>query len=151
MSGEDRMGLLQFLRSVAPEPLPDDLNTETDERVILDRLAQLDGSDAWVAGLREHLGWVGQAIERLNDGAPLHAYAATQPLIGLLDDMAERAADLGLCGGLVQFVLNQRDDLEPPVSELLTDALRDAAAAAAEAWARVDQARCLLSSIEGKG
>lgn len=40
-------------------------------------------------------------------------------------------------------------DLEPAERGLLEQAIRDAAAAGAQAWARVDQVQILLSSIDG--
>ena len=153
MSAPDRnepmFEMLQFLRSVSPEPLPDDLTDELDEAAIVTRLQQLgEADDAWIAHAREHEGWIGHVFERLNGNALEHAYRLTQAASGLFDELAEKATDLGLWAALARLALDDRTDLELAERELFEDALRDAAAAGARAWARIDQARCLLAPID---
>jgi hypothetical protein len=146
---EPSLDVRRFLRSAAGDSWPAELTDELDEAKIVERLHQLHGSDdTWIASLREQEGWVGDALARLVGRELEQAHRLMQPFGRLLDELAEEAADLGLLGALAEFVLDRRD-LEPADRGLLKAALRDAAAAAAQAWARIDQARCLLATIDG--
>jgi hypothetical protein len=148
-------GVLRFLRSLEADRWPADLDEElTNPAAVLERLRSLGvaDDDAWIARTLEREQWIGHVLRCLNDGAVDHETSpGTSPLGVLLAAVATATVALGAQAGLAECALNARGDLEPSERELLEQAVRDAAASAARAWARVDQAQCLLDTIEGEG
>ncbi len=139
---------LGFLRTIDHLRLP-----VVGDHVTLEQLqaAAAANDEAWAVSMLEREKWIGHSLKRLKRGAVEYGERSfTRPVVELLDELAEAAADLGAWAAIASHALAGRDDLEADVRALVGQALRDAAAGGARAWARIDQVRALLTVSEGE-
>jgi hypothetical protein len=124
-----------------------------DESLAMDDLreAATANDDGWPVRILDRLRWERHVLVRLHRGAIEYGDRSfARPLIELLDELSEEAADLGAWAVIADHALNGLEDLEDEQIVLIAQALQDAAVAGANAWARIDQARALLAAAEGE-
>jgi hypothetical protein len=122
------------------------------EYVSLEQLREVasENDESWPVRMLDRLRWERQVIDRLNRGAIEYGNRSFErPLGELLDELSEEAADVGGWAAIAHHALRSRGmNLEGDERELIARALRDAALAGAQAWARIDQARALLAATK---
>jgi hypothetical protein len=126
-----------------------------DDYVTLEQLREAASAhdESWTVSILEREKWVRHALGRLQRGAVEHGNCSfARPLAELFDDLSDRAADLGAWSAIAHQAMSDRSvDLEVDERELIAQALRDAAVAGAQAWARIDQARAILRAATDRG
>jgi hypothetical protein len=93
--------------------------------------------------------WITHALNRLALGAIEYEDASlSRPLMELLEEIAEEAADLGAWAAITQRVVDGRDDIDGEIREHLGSALRGAAFCGAHAWSYALSAGMMLAGSE---